>query len=121
MTHPAFYRTVGAQMLHGTCTHGCTCRAWGAGDADQLAPVGPGTILEAAMKAGVVPIIDLREVFRQAAESAIVTSAHALLRGEMPALTRDPHYPQVCDHPCTRDLVSILHAGTPASLSGSCG
>lgn len=36
------------------------------GDADQLPPVGAGSFLAAAIESGAVPVVDLREVFRQA-------------------------------------------------------
>ena len=55
-----------------------------AGDADQLPPVGPGGVLEAAIASGMIPVIDLRQIFRQAQESAIVSSAHAINCGHFP-------------------------------------
>ena len=38
---------------------------WCSGDADQLPPVGAGSFLSAAIGSGAVPVIDLRQVFRQ--------------------------------------------------------
>ena len=35
------------------------------GDADQLPPVGPGSVLRDIMESGVVPVVDLRKIFRQ--------------------------------------------------------
>jgi hypothetical protein len=58
------------------------------GDVDQLPPVGPGAVLHALIASGLVPVVDLREIFRQAAQSSIVTSALAVRRGEAPALRR---------------------------------
>ncbi|CAL8469331.1 g8872 [Coccomyxa elongata] len=58
------------------------------GDADQLPPVGAGSFLAAAIESGAVPVVDLREVFRQAQGSAIVKAAHAVHAGSMPSLTR---------------------------------
>jgi len=55
------------------------------GDADQLPPVGPGLVLRAAIEAGRVPVVDLRRIFRQAADSAIVQGANRLNSGERPA------------------------------------
>ena len=55
------------------------------GDADQLPPVGPGLVLRAAIAAGRVPVVDLRRIFRQAADSAIVQGANRLNAGERPA------------------------------------
>ena len=43
-------------------------------------------MLEAAISSGIVPVVDLRQIFRQAQESAIVTSAHAVNCGEFPPL-----------------------------------
>ena len=58
-----------------------------AGDADQLPPVSAGSFLSAAIDSGVVPVVDLREVFRQAQGSDIVKAAHAVHAGQMPPLT----------------------------------
>jgi exodeoxyribonuclease V alpha subunit len=54
------------------------------GDVDQLAPVGPGRVLEDLLDAGVVAATRLSEVFRQAARSMIVRAAHAMNAGELP-------------------------------------
>ncbi|HWI21602.1 MAG TPA: ATP-dependent RecD-like DNA helicase [Baekduia sp.] len=54
------------------------------GDVDQLAPVGPGRVLDDLIESGAVPVIRLTEIFRQAARSLIVRAAHAINRGELP-------------------------------------
>jgi exodeoxyribonuclease V alpha subunit len=54
------------------------------GDVDQLAPVGPGRVLEDLIASGVLPATRLTEVFRQAARSLIIRAAHAIDRGELP-------------------------------------
>jgi len=54
------------------------------GDVDQLPSVGPGTVLHDLIESGVVPTVRLMEVFRQAANSQIITSAHRIRRGQMP-------------------------------------
>jgi len=54
------------------------------GDADQLPSVGPGTVLYDLIESGVVPVVRLTEVFRQAADSHIITNAHRIRRGQMP-------------------------------------
>ena len=56
------------------------------GDVDQLPSVGPGQVLADIIASGAVPVVRLTEVFRQAAESRIVTNAHRINRGEMPDL-----------------------------------
>jgi exodeoxyribonuclease V alpha subunit len=58
------------------------------GDIDQLPSVGPGQVLADIIASGAVPVVRLTEVFRQAAESRIITSAHRINRGAMPDLTR---------------------------------
>jgi exodeoxyribonuclease V alpha subunit len=58
------------------------------GDVDQLPSVGPGRVLADIIESGAVPVVRLTEVFRQAADSRIVASAHAINRGRMPDLTR---------------------------------
>lgn len=56
------------------------------GDVDQLPSVGPGNVLRDIIESAAVPVVRLVEVFRQAAESRIVTNAHRINRGMMPAL-----------------------------------
>ena len=54
------------------------------GDVDQLAPVGPGRVLEDVIESGVVPTVHLTEIFRQAARSLIIRAAHAINAGQAP-------------------------------------
>ncbi len=54
------------------------------GDADQLPPVGPGTVLADLLATPEVKAVRLTEVFRQAATSAIVRGAYEVLRGSAP-------------------------------------
>jgi exodeoxyribonuclease V alpha subunit len=56
------------------------------GDVDQLPSVGPGLVLRDVIASGLVPVLRLTEVFRQAAASQIVTAAHQINRGLMPEL-----------------------------------
>ena len=58
------------------------------GDVDQLPSVGPGQVLADIIASGVVPVVRLTEVFRQAARSRIVTVAHGINRGTIPDLSR---------------------------------
>jgi exodeoxyribonuclease V alpha subunit len=60
------------------------------GDVDQLAPVGPGRVLEDLIASGRAPATRLTEVFRQAARSLIIRAAHRVNRGEAPL---DPDQP----------------------------
>ena len=57
------------------------------GDIDQLPPVGPGQALADMIASGAVPVVRLTEVFRQAAQSQIVQSAHRINSGRMPDLS----------------------------------
>ena len=56
------------------------------GDIDQLPSVGPGQVLADIIGSSAVPVVRLTEVFRQAAESKIITTAHAINAGRMPDL-----------------------------------
>jgi exodeoxyribonuclease V alpha subunit len=56
------------------------------GDVDQLPSVGPGQFLTDLIDSGAVPVIRLTEVFRQAARSRIVRSAHQINQGIFPSL-----------------------------------
>ena len=58
------------------------------GDIDQLPSVGPGQVLGDIIASGAVPVVRLTEVFRQAAQSRIITSAHRINQGLLPDLTR---------------------------------
>jgi exodeoxyribonuclease V alpha subunit len=59
------------------------------GDIDQLPSVGPGQVLADVISSGAVPVVRLTEVFRQAAQSRIITSAHRINQGSIPDLS--PH------------------------------
>ncbi len=67
------------------------------GDVDQLPSVGPGMVLQNLIESGIVPVVRLTEVFRQAAGSQIISNAHRIRQGEMPELrgtdpTSDFHF-----------------------------
>ena len=64
------------------------CRLVLVGDPDQLPSVGPGSLFADLIRSGAVPTVRLTEIFRQAARSAIVRSAHQINRGEVPDLRR---------------------------------
>ncbi len=56
------------------------------GDKDQLPSVGPGNVLKDIIESGVVKVVQLNEIFRQAQESMIVINAHYINKGELPLL-----------------------------------
>jgi exodeoxyribonuclease V alpha subunit len=60
------------------------------GDRDQLPSVGPGSVLKDVIASDFVPVVQLREVYRQARRSLIVANAHRLNRGEFPDISNDP-------------------------------
>ncbi|AHI26384.1 recombinase RecD [Komagataeibacter xylinus] len=59
------------------------------GDVDQLPSVGPGQVLADIIGSGAVPVVRLTEVFRQAAQSRIITNAHRINEGKMPELSAE--------------------------------
>jgi exodeoxyribonuclease V alpha subunit len=59
------------------------------GDAEQLPSVGAGNVLRDIIASGVVPVTRLDVIFRQAADSTIITNAHRINKGEMPIFPPD--------------------------------
>lgn len=62
------------------------CRLIMVGDSDQLPAVGAGSVLHDLILSDVLPVVELKEVFRQAMKSRIVTNAHKIVSGQMPEL-----------------------------------
>src|SRR5674536_218743 len=58
------------------------------GDIDQLPSAGPGQIIADVIASGAVPVVRLTEVFRQAAQSRIITSAYKINQGSVPDLSK---------------------------------
>lgn len=54
------------------------------GDQDQLPSVGPGQVLKDLLESERIPIVELKEIYRQAEGSSIITLAHQMKRGEIP-------------------------------------
>jgi exodeoxyribonuclease V alpha subunit len=89
------------------------------GDADQLPSVGPGMVLHDLIASGAVPCVQLTEIFRQAASSRIITSAHAINRGQVPDLKpasrSDFFFLEASEPEEIRDLiVQLAHTRLPA-------
>ena len=74
---------LGHQFLRAVPANACVILV---GDMDQLPSVGPGMVLADMIASGVVPVVRLTEIFRQASESEIVTAAYAINQGRMPEL-----------------------------------
>ena len=64
------------------------CRLILVGDSDQLPSVGAGNVLGDLIDSGVLPVVRLNEIFRQAQQSLIVTNAHKIVNGQMPVLNQ---------------------------------
>ncbi len=57
------------------------------GDINQLPSVGPGNVLKDLIESRTIPVIELTEIFRQAAGSRIITNAHRINNGIFPDLS----------------------------------
>ncbi len=56
------------------------------GDMNQLPSVGPGNVLGDIINSGIIKVVTLNKIFRQAMESQIVANAHRIIKGEFPEL-----------------------------------
>jgi exodeoxyribonuclease V alpha subunit len=74
---------LGHQVLRAIPSKACVILV---GDIDQLPSVGPGSVLADVIASNVVPVVRLTEIFRQASESRIITTAYAINNGQMPNL-----------------------------------
>lgn len=66
-----------------------SCRLIMVGDCDQLPSVGAGNILKDMIESGVLSVVQLNEIFRQAQQSSIIMNAHSIVKGENIDLTRN--------------------------------
>lgn len=78
------------------------------GDINQLPSVGPGNVLRDIIDSGVVEVIRLTEIFRQARESMIVTNAHGINKGEYPVLNSKDTDFFFADVPSSKDGVAYI-------------
>lgn len=67
-----------------------SCRLIMVGDKNQLPPVGAGNVLEDLIKSGLIDVVSLDKIFRQAMESKIVSNAHRVVNGSMPVIDNSP-------------------------------
>ncbi|MCT4619799.1 MAG: ATP-dependent RecD-like DNA helicase [Marinisporobacter sp.] len=58
------------------------------GDVDQLPSVGPGNVLRDIIDSGIIKIVKLDKIFRQAQESMIIVNAHRINKGEYPYINK---------------------------------
>lgn len=59
------------------------------GDVNQLPSVGAGNVLNDIIASGVTPVVELKEIFRQARESRIIVNAHQINNGILPIFEDD--------------------------------
>ncbi|MGD9974878.1 MAG: ATP-dependent RecD-like DNA helicase, partial [Desulfatirhabdiaceae bacterium] len=57
------------------------------GDIHQLPSVGAGNVLADIIGSGLIPVVELNEIFRQARGSRIIVNAHQICAGVIPRLT----------------------------------
>lgn len=89
------------------------CRIIMVGDSDQLPSVGAGNLLGDLIECGIVPVVALKEIFRQARQSCIITNAHKIVSGEYPDLTQkknDFFFFQRSDYYKSSELLAELAA-----------
>ncbi len=79
------------------------------GDADQLPSVGAGNVLRDLIRSQVIPVVHLKEIFRQPEGSYIIINAHRINRGQMPIIdnrnARDFFLFKVDDPEAAADLI----------------
>ena len=59
------------------------------GDVDQLPAVGAGDVLRSLIDSDMMPVTRLSVIFRQAANSQIITNAHLINQGKFPVLSKE--------------------------------
>jgi len=59
------------------------------GDVYQLPSVGAGSVLKDVIRSQGIPVVELKEIFRQAEESLIIVNAHKINNGRIPELKPD--------------------------------
>ena len=88
-----------------------TCKLVLVGDSDQLPSVGAGNVLKDIIDSGVMSVVTLKEIFRQAQESEIVMNAHKIVNGEhidLASKDKDFFFMQRLEYGELQDLVVEL-------------
>ncbi len=94
------------------------------GDIDQLPSVGAGQFLADIINSETISVVRLKEIFRQAASSKIITTAHAINNGLMPDLKNSENsdfYFVDADSPeqCLDKIIRIIKERIPAKFGFS--
>ena len=76
------------------------------GDADQLPSVGAGNVFSDLIRSRKIETVFLREVFRQAEQSAIIRNAHRVNLGQSPELSGDFFF--LCRRDAQRAVSTVL-------------
>ncbi|MEF9865347.1 MAG: ATP-dependent RecD-like DNA helicase [Oscillospiraceae bacterium] len=95
-----------------------SCRVIMVGDEDQLPSVSAGNVLGAVISSGIVPVVCLKEIFRQAAQSLIVSNAHRIVDGEMPIKgdkSSDYFFLPASGEACARLVCSLVAQRLPTA------
>lgn len=79
------------------------------GDVDQLPSVGAGNVLKDIIASGCFEVVKLEKIFRQAAESEIITNAHKINRGERVVLNK-----------YSKDFLFVKRQGSDAIINAIC-
>jgi len=88
------------------------------GDVNQLPSVGPGQVLSDIIESGVINVVTLNEIFRQAKTSKIITNSHKINQGAMPdlsnELTADFFFVEAQEpEECVKKILSIVRERIP--------
>ncbi|WP_280768588.1 SF1B family DNA helicase RecD2 [Salipaludibacillus daqingensis] len=74
------------------------------GDEDQLPSVGPGQVLADLLDSGVIPSVQLIDIYRQSEGSKIIEFSHQIKHGELPEMI-DQHSKDLRFFPCEQEKV----------------
>lgn len=98
-----------------------SCRLIMVGDSDQLPSVGAGNVLHDLLASDILPSVTLNTIFRQAAESMIVTNAHDIVNGEYPCLeSRDNDFfflPRKSEAECAATVCQLCEKRLPKAYN----
>jgi exodeoxyribonuclease V alpha subunit len=86
------------------------------GDVFQLPSVGPGTVLADLIASGRFETFELKEIFRQAAQSPIILNAHKVRHGEIPELHPKSSKTEEVADPVSFDEFTFLEENDPAAI-----
>ncbi len=99
------------------------CKVVLVGDCDQLPSVGAGNLLRDLIDSGRVPVVALKEIFRQAQKSSIITNAHKIIGGDYPDLTQKKSdcffFQRLKPEPATQLMLELVHTRLPKAYGYS--